>query len=63
MNHIAIKNLSIACEALSRINGERSVEQLSAVQQLLDDEISAAVMEKRKPKPRTQAEIDDEIPF
>lgn len=64
-NSIAIKNLTIACEALSRINSARAAEQLDAIQKLLDDEIGTATMEKyRQVKPnQVKPEPEDEIPF
>lgn len=56
-----IKNLSIAMEALSRINGQNSI--MYAIETLLKAEINLA-KEQAKPQTLQSAQTsDDEIPF
>jgi len=59
MNERKIKDLSIALEALSRINGYEFEKLSSRVRDLLDDLLIKE--EQAQPKPSTDA--NDEIPF
>jgi hypothetical protein len=63
-NSLAIKNLAIALEALSRIHGVATAYY--RVESLLDQEINQATLENgepRTPPSPTPVNLDDDIPF
>jgi len=61
MNHLGIKNLSIALEALSRINSYEALNASRGINSLLEKEIEAA--KKPTPELRVPGSLDDDIPF
>lgn len=66
VNSGEIKNLSIALEALSRINHPASGNMFEAVEQLLDTAISVARKENNdryRAEASTIADNHDDIPF
>lgn len=62
MNTLAIKNLSIALEAISRINHPSSGNLFEAIEQLLDVEISKQRKANNESYRKAQ-QADDDIPF
>jgi hypothetical protein len=62
-NSLAIKNLAIALEALSRINAATTLYY--RVESLLEKEINRATLENEEPRtpPPAPPNLDDEIPF
>ena len=62
MRHsMAIKNLSIALEALSRIPGTEPERLSMRIHDLLDDLLKEE--ETKTPPPKPSTTTDDEIPF
>lgn len=59
VNHLGIKNLSIALEALSRINTYETYNCMNDVRRLLEKEIAEAESPTTPPTPNP----DDDIPF
>lgn len=62
-NTVAVKNLAIALEALSRINHPASGNMFEAVENLLDAEISRARKENNEAYKASTNTSDDDIPF
>jgi len=62
MNHLGIKNLSIALEALPRINSYEALNASRKINSLLDKEIEAA-KEPTSPPAKSPFAEDDNIPF
>ncbi len=60
-NSLAIKNLSIALEALSRINGAK--DTFVAIHELLLHEVEEAHKENHPIQTYTPTNPDDDIPF
>ena len=58
MRSIAIKNLCIALEALSRISGSGPERESERIHDLLDD-----LLKEEEQRKRTQETNEDEIPF
>lgn len=63
--HLRIKNLAIAVEALSRVNGSDAVIALTQTMGLLQQELREAETEVYKPKLTAHGNVnpDDNIPF
>jgi hypothetical protein len=59
MNSTTVKNLSIACEAPSRISGLEAKD----LRRRIMNQIDTILTEEEKPKPKPQDPNADRIPF